>query len=191
MRRSLSLRAAFATALCFALAGLAAAHVATAAEQASGAERTARDLESVRSEPLLLRDFLLRMPKGADLHLHLTGAAYAESHIAAAIEDGLCVDPVAKAFTKSQPVFSGAEWQPVCEQGEVPAASVRTDQALYSALIDSFSMRGFVASDGVTGHDHFFDAFIKFGGTDPRHLGEWLDEVAVRAARQNVQYLEV
>jgi len=191
MRRSLSFRAAFATALCFALAGLAAAHVAAAAEQASGAERTARDLESVRSEPLLLRDFLLRMPKGADLHLHLTGAAYAESHIAAGIEDGLCVDPVSKAFTKSQPVFSGAEWQPVCEQGDVPASSVHTNQSLYNSLIDSFSMRGFVPSDGVTGHDHFFEAFIKFGGTDPRHLGEWLDEVAARAARQNVQYLEV
>jgi adenosine deaminase len=190
MRRSLSFRAAFAAALCLACAGLPA-HGAAAAEQTEDERRTAQDLDSVRSEPLLLRDFLLRMPKGADLHLHLTGAAYAESHIAAGIEDRLCVDPVSKAFTKSQPVFSGAEWQPVCEEGDVPAASVRTDQALYGALIDSFSMRGFVPSDGVTGHDHFFATFTRFGGTDPRHLGEWLDEVAARAARQNVQYLEV
>ncbi len=190
MRRSLGFRTALAAGLCLALAALSA-RGATAGEPTEGERRTAQDLDSVRAEPLLLRDFLLRMPKGADLHLHLTGAAYAESHIAAGIEDGLCVDPVAKAFTKSQPVFSGAEWQPVCEQGDVPAASVRTDQALYDALIDSFSMRGFVPSDGVTGHDHFFGAFTRFGGTDPRHLGEWLDEVAARAARQNVQYLEV
>ena len=52
-------------------------------------------------------------------------------------------------------------------------------------------MRGFVPSEGATGHDHFFESFTKFGGTDPRHLGEWLDEIAARAARQNVQYLEV
>jgi adenosine deaminase len=43
----------------------------------------------------------------------------------------------------------------------------------------------------VTGHDHFFDTFAKFGGTDHRHLGEWLDEVATRADAQNEQYLEL
>ncbi|OLD16369.1 MAG: adenosine deaminase, partial [Acidobacteria bacterium 13_1_40CM_3_56_11] len=46
-------------------------------------------------------------------------------------------------------------------------------------------------SPGVTGHDHFFDTFTKFGGTDHRHLGEWIDEVATRAAAQNEQYLEL
>ena len=43
----------------------------------------------------------------------------------------------------------------------------------------------------MTGHDHFFGAFTKFGGTDPSHTGEWLDEVAGRAASQNTQYLEL
>jgi adenosine deaminase len=164
---------------------------AAVADPTSAEQRTAQELESVGGQPLLLRDFLLRMPKGADLHLHLTGATYAESHIKAAGEDGLCIDPIAKSFTKSQPVMAGTEWQPVCEQGDVPAASVPANQSLYNALIDSFSMRGFVPSEGVTGHDHFFEAFTKFGGTDPRHLGEWLDAIAARAARQNVQYLEV
>ena len=52
-------------------------------------------------------------------------------------------------------------------------------------------MRGYVPSPGITGHDHFFDTFDKFGGTDHRHKGEWLDEVATRAAAQNEQYLEL
>src|SRR5260370_22471343 len=52
-------------------------------------------------------------------------------------------------------------------------------------------MRGFVPSPGITGHAHVFDAFAKFGGTDHRHLGEWVDEVATRAAAQNEQYLEL
>jgi adenosine deaminase len=43
----------------------------------------------------------------------------------------------------------------------------------------------------VTGHDHFFATFAKFGGTDPRHTGDFLDEVATRAAAQNEQYLEL
>ena len=52
-------------------------------------------------------------------------------------------------------------------------------------------MRGFVPSEGESGHDHFFETFAKFGGTDPRHTGEFLDEVSARAAAQNEQYLEL
>jgi len=40
-------------------------------------DRTTQALEHIRSEPLALRDFLKRMPKGADLHSHLSGAVYA------------------------------------------------------------------------------------------------------------------
>jgi adenosine deaminase len=101
------------------------------------------------------------------------------------------VDQNAKAFAKSQPVIAGAELQPVCEEDQVPATELPKNQRLYNDLVDSFSMRGFVPSAGVTAHDHFFDAFTKFGGTDPRHTGEWVDEVAARAAIQNIQYLEL
>ena len=72
-----------------------------------------------------------------------------------------------------------------CGEGAVPAADAYKDLRLYNGLIDAFSMRGFVPAEGVTGHDHFFGAFTKFGGTDPSHTGEWLDEVAGRAASQN------
>jgi adenosine deaminase len=157
----------------------------------SGAECTAQTLERIRGEPLALRDFLKRMPKGADLHSHLSGAVYAETHIRDAIADGLCVDQDAKAFAKSQPVIAGAELEPVCEQDQVPATALPKNQRLYNGLVYSFSMRGFVPSAGITGHDHFFDAFAKFGGTDPSHTGEWVDEVAARAASQNTQYLEL
>src|SRR5215468_11261026 len=54
--------------------------------------KTSRYLESVRRQPSLLMDFLQRMPKGGDLHNHLSGAIYAESFIRWAAEDGLCVD---------------------------------------------------------------------------------------------------
>jgi adenosine deaminase len=167
-----------------------AAETARAAET-EAAQRTARKLDEVRADPLALHAFLVRMPKGADLHNHLDGAVYAETFIRAGGEDGLCVDTVAKGFTKSQPVDAGAEPGPVCEAGDVPAADVPKSQHLYDALVDSFSMRGFVASEGETGHDHFFGTFAKFGGTDPRHTGEFLDEVTARAAAQNEQYLEL
>jgi adenosine deaminase len=136
--------------------------------------RTSQALERVRSDPLALHEFLKRMPKGADLHNHLDGAVYAETFIRVGGEDGLCVDPVARGFTKSQPIKSGAEPEPACEAGDVPAASIAKNQRLYDELVDSFSMRGFVTSEGETGHDHFFGTFAKFGGTDPRHTGDFL-----------------
>jgi adenosine deaminase len=154
--------------------------------------RTASDqLEAARRNPLVLRAFLVGMPKGADLHNHLSGAIYAESFIRAAAEDNLCVDPSSDSFEKPESVSDGDSPQLVCRTGHVPAAQAFKNQHLYDALVDAFSMRAFMPSAGISGHDHFFDTFGKFSGTDARHTGEWLDEVATRAAGQNEQYLEL
>jgi adenosine deaminase len=157
-------------------------------EPTQGELRASQELAAVRRDPLALHVFLRRMPKGADLHSHLHSAVYAETLIRNAIEDKLCVDQATHSFAKPQSV---ADDGPVCGEGAVPAATAYKDQRLYDALIDAFSTRGFVPSEGVTGHDHFFGAFKKFGGTDPSHTGDWLDEVANRAAGQNMQYLEL
>ncbi len=147
-------------------------------------QRTARLFESARTNPAELQSFMLQMPKGADLHSHLGGNIYAESLIQEGAEDHLCVDQTSLSFVKPQ---SGAN----CAKNEVPASQAYSDQHLYDALVDAFSMRGFVPFTGTTGHDHFFDTFAKFQSIDPRHEGEWLDEVATRAAAQNEQYLEL
>jgi adenosine deaminase len=153
--------------------------------------RASLNLEAARFNPLQLRNLLFKMPKGADLHNHLSGAIYAESWIRAAADDHLCLDPAALQGTKS--VFSKPENQDsqACSAEKIPTADIYKDQVLYDDLIDSFSMRGFVPSPGVTGHDQFFRTFSRFAGTSHNHLGEWLDEVATRAGRQNEQYLEL
>jgi adenosine deaminase len=151
----------------------------------------ARALEVARDNPLELRAFLLRMPKGADLHVHLSGAVYAESFIRAAAEDNLCVDSASLSFAKPASMTTSQPPKPVCGEGKVAAAKAFSDQELYDALVDAFSMRSFVPSTGVSGHDHFFDTFAKFGGIDKRHTGEWVDEVTARAASQNEQYMEL
>ena len=146
--------------------------------------RATQALEAARKEgPLAVHAFLAAMPKGADLHVHLSGAVYAESFIRAAGEDGICVDVQARSFAKSS--------QGECGEGKVSAKSILGDQALYDALIDSFSMRNFVPSSRISGHDHFFDSFGKFSGTNKAHTGEWIDGVATRAAAQNEQYMEL
>jgi adenosine deaminase len=163
----------------------------TAAPKETAAEQRAdAGLDVARSSPLALYAWLVKMPKGADLHIHLSGAIYAETFIQDAIADHLCVNVTTLAFAKPESVPATAA-EPVCKENDVPAAQAAKDQFLYDALIDAFSMRGFVPTTGTTGHDHFFDTFDKFRGTDKRHLGEWLDEVATRAAAQNEQYLEL
>jgi adenosine deaminase len=136
-----------------------------------------------------LYSFLQPMPKGADLHMHLSGAVYAESFLAEAVQQNLCVDPVKLTLAKNIGRSKSLPPQPVCPEGDQPASAVLKDQHLYDALIDSFSMRSFVASSGISGHDQFFATFDRFGAVkDP---GAWLDEVATRAASQNEQYLEI
>ena len=138
---------------------------------------------------LALTAFVARMPKGADLHTHLVGAVYAETFLKDAAEDRLCLDPATRSLLKS----TGQGSDPlVCPQGAVPASSAFRDGKLYDAMIDAFSMRSFVPSAGVSGHDQFFATFDRFGALDNKaHGGEWLDELAARAAAQNEQYLEV
>ena len=159
--------------------------------QTDGERRATSSIEAARTNPLQLRNLLKKMPKGADLHNHLFGAVSAESWIRAAAEDQLCVNLASLSFIKPQAATENASPEARCGSCQVPAASAYKDQHLFDALVDAFSMRGFVPSPGVTAHDHFFDAFSKFFGTDPRHLGEWLEEIATRAGAQNEQYLEL
>src|SRR5271166_4259474 len=69
------------------------ATVAAAGPAASNNEaRTAQYFLAVRKDATRLLPFLREMPKGGDLHNHLTGSIYAESWIDFAVDDGLCVD---------------------------------------------------------------------------------------------------
>ena len=155
--------------------------------------RAAHALEQARRQgPLALYAFFEHMPKGADLHTHLAGAVYAESFIRDAAEDNLCINSKTLVLYKTMAMTRSLPPQPVCgEQGE-PASNVLGNQTLYDQLINIFSMRTFVPTTEQSGHDHFFASFNYFQAVeDPRHLGEWVDELASRAASQNEQYLEI
>jgi adenosine deaminase len=154
-------------------------------------QRAIRAFNTAKQSPLELTSFLARMPKGGDLHMHLSGAVYAETFIKDAAADLLCVDPKTMSLFKPKATTMSLPPQPVCGEGNVRAEDAFKDQKLYDALVDSFSMRSFVPSAGTSGHDQFFATFGRFNSIDKSHTGEWLDEVATRAAAQNEQYLEV
>ena len=144
-------------------------------------QKAARYLESVRNQPLLLHAFLQQMPKGGDLHNHLSGAVYAESFIKWAAQDGLCVNTSSLALV--QPPCDAAAFKP-------PAGAALEDPLLYGRLLDAFSMRQFHPGP-ESGHDHFFATFGKFGAASEAHTAEMLAEVRSRAAAGHLQYLEL
>jgi adenosine deaminase len=107
-----------------------------------------------------LRSFLHRMPKGGDLHVHLSGAVYAESLIAWAERDGLCVR-----------LSDTTIMEPPCnpEAGTPPLSAALRSQSTYDDIVNGLSMRAFVPSAAVpSGHDQFFAAFGKFGAATSR-----------------------
>jgi hypothetical protein len=158
--------------------------VFSAAAGAQTAEqRTARYLESVRKEPPLLLAFLHEMPKGGDLHNHLSGAIYAEDLIDFAASDNLCVER-----TSSQLIPTP------CDPCETYTAKpgVRCaygDHVLYNQMIDAWSMRNW-RTGKESGHDHFFATFDKFGPAAHNHVAESLAAALNRAARDHLQYVE-
>ena len=152
---------------------------ALASAQAGGAEeRTARYLDAVRGNTPLAYAFLREMPKGADLHSHLSGAIYAESYLRWATEDGGCA-------IRSQLRLINAPC--AATPDTVPLA--RIDGGLYGALIDAFSMRNWNAAR-LSGHDQFFNTFARFS-FQPRRTGDMLAEAQARAAAGGVSYLEL
>lgn len=142
---------------------------------------SAQYYDQVREQPPLLEAFLRRMPKGGDLHNHLSGAIYAESLIGWAAADGLCVE---RATMSLRP--------PPCAPAKgIPAvADTLGEPGFQAKLVDAFSMRDFVPG-AESGHDHFFASFGKFGAATSRRLGDMLAEATTRAAADHVDYLEL
>jgi hypothetical protein len=165
---------------------LAAASATTTAQVAAGTASnpaeaaTARKLTAIRNQPLVLEAFLREMPKGGDLHNHLSGSIYAESYLRWAVDDNLCL--ATATFT----VVAGT-----CDAnaGRPAVSTVVQDAALYNATIDAWSMRNWPPDRN--GHDHFFAAFNKFNNATISRLGEMLAEISARAASEHVSYLEL
>jgi adenosine deaminase len=155
----------------------------TATSRAAATEqRAATFFESLRKSPPQQFAFLLQMPKGADLHNHLSGAIYAESFIQWAAEKGLCVNTTTFALTQTPCEANAA--------GLAPMTTALTNGVLYRQIIDAWSMRNWQFS-GQNGHDHFFDTFARFGPATYDQTGRMLAEETARAARGQVLYLEL
>jgi adenosine deaminase len=161
-------------------AGAAFAQSGLSAEQ-----RTEHHFESIRRQPSLQLAFLREMPKGGDLHVHLSGALYAENLIDYAVSDNLCVD-------RTTSILIAPPCDASCEKYTSKPAirCAYGDHVLYNSIVDAWSMRNWKEAE-ESGHDHFFATFDKFSLATRNHTGDALAEVVPRAAEDHLQYLEL
>ena len=174
MRRAIAIASGVVLAVATVLGAPAQPPAATGSEAA-----TARRFAAIRRDPLALRAFLAAMPKGGDLHIHLSGSIYAETYLAWAAADGLCL------ATATMTIVGGR-----CDEtkGRPPVASVLTNLTLYGRAVDAMSMRNWDREQN--GHEQFFGAFGKFGLATSK-TAEMLADVTSRAAAEHVSYLEL
>ena len=146
-------------------------------------QKAASYFESIRKSPPKQLAFLLKMPKGADLHNHLSGAIYAERYIEWAAQNGLCVNNRTMALVVPSSPSK-------CDPDQTPMTAALKNSVLYRQIIDASSMRNWQLS-GQSGHDHFFDAFGVFGAATYNNSGRMLAEAVKSAARGKVSYVEL
>lgn len=153
-------------------------------KQAEGTEREEtlnRYLSTLYDDPVQLRLFLQKMPKGADLHTHFDGAIYAESYLQWASEDNKCFDLERLAIVETCDIEN---------TNIITAIEVVNDPQLFNMAIDALSVRNYQLSN-KSGHQQFFATFGRFSAAISGREGHMLAEIAQRAASQHISALEL
>ncbi|MEO9904148.1 adenosine deaminase [Nisaea sp.] len=156
---------------------------------------TSAHFEAIRGDHTLTRSFLQEMPKGADLHTHLSGAVYAEAYIRWAADPDLqlCYDPGARSIVKCAPHVPPMTKPDCISATQVRMSDAAESDACIAAITDNFSMRNFQPnslSGQRSGHDQFFSTFARFGAISGERKAESLAWLARNAALQNIVYVE-
>lgn len=133
---------------------------------------------AIKHDPNALYAFFKKMPKGGELHYHLSGSAYPENMLAVAAKSNYCLNETTLGMTKSE----------TCNY--IKASELSNYPTVYDQTVRAWSMKNFIAG-AETGHDHFFATFYKFGEVVADNHVPLLAEVMTRAANQNEHYMEI
>lgn len=134
--------------------------------------------EKVKTNGPALVAFLAAMPKGADLHIHTSGAVDAEDSLKEAIKYKLYYNPSRHRF------------QQAADKGAIPAAELANHGNELNEFLNDATMRGF-HEGGAQAHDHFFATFGIFGSAwSGTPAVDMLEPVLRRAQSEHLLYLE-
>ena len=149
--------------------------------------------ESIKHNKAKLRRFVAGMPKGAELHHHLTGAVYAETLFAIAYNAKLYVDLDTGVLSEKKPT-SGNYIQLCDETFEIEENGKKKYNLHFirMSLIDKWSVRDYQPYKYPLGPDeYFFSLFGNFiAAAGNKYLPEIVHRLKVRAKEENLQYIE-
>jgi adenosine deaminase len=124
-----------------------------------------------------LRLFLNAMPKGGDLHNHLTGSIYPEDLISLGKRNHDCIND---QFTLLAPQACSAH---------TTLDHTLQDSSLYLHILDALSIRN-TAYGNPSVHENFFDVFGKTSIVKQQSMPEFLALALNQAALSNLLYAE-
>lgn len=148
-------------------------------------------INSVKKEQPELVEALIKFPKGADLHNHLSGSVMPEDFIALGKADGDCFGPdprVPEQYTLAAATSPGD-----CPDGFKPLTRASREEE--QQLLRSLSMYQF-NDNGLTsiraGHDQFFATFGRFGAISGAadKTGPMLAKLLQQEHGEGVSYVE-
>lgn len=147
--------------------------------------KVAAYFSTIRDDENRLRQFFTGMPKGGDLHNHLTGSVYAENYFEYAANAGLWVDMSTGKLYNPKDSTKGSDMIRLSPQ-------MLNLHNIRMALIDKWSIRNFNPNKYPLGPDeYFFGRFGLFNVVAGRYTADFMRELRERAALENVQYLEI
>lgn len=136
-------------------------------------------LKQIKTDPNRLYALFKKMPKGGELHYHLSGGAYPEAMLSLAATGDYCLDKNTFVMNKNTTGCNGEK-----------SDNIMSQPALYTQIIKSWSMKDFVHGN-ESGHDHFFNSFIKYNSIVFDFRPQLLVDIIQRAAQQHELYLEI
>lgn len=147
---------------------------------ASTTEDVGKLFQELKRVPQALRIFLLKMPKGGELHYHWDGSTYPENMAYDIRNSGFCYNS-AIAGVDSDDKFCAKSNQ---------LSQLANNPTLYQNIVNDWSLTTNF-SNRIETNQHFFQFFM---GTEPvvaKYSGDMLADEIQRAANQNEDYMEM
>ncbi|WP_338769522.1 adenosine deaminase [Bernardetia sp. ABR2-2B] len=142
-------------------------------------------LDSIRNDEAKLRQFLTKLPKGADIHHHYSGSVYAETYLEYVEKNNLWINRNTFAISDSEVSRSErSEWSRV---NSLKADGYWSDIKI--KIIESWSKLYFNYVSKPN-DEHFFSTFDKFSIPENATFNEGIREIKQRAISENVSYIE-
>lgn len=141
-----------------------------------------------------LQWFANRLPKGADLHHHFSGAMYGENYLDWVEQKGQCIAKVTEPKYKlvQYQIQDPAQLEPDAKNLCVSVSAIKNDMAFYRAILRHWSNLDYANHYHSQNppDQHFFDTFGYFPYMDETDFARGLQLLKQRAKAEHVSYIE-